>query len=103
MPALRLPEDGDPAPHQGRMVGMCAWAAVIALLGLVVAVRMFIAIVLKPGPAWLLPTVMTFGIAGTVCAGAAFATIHRQRLPWQLLGAASVLLFLNLLLITAVL
>jgi hypothetical protein len=103
MPAVRLPEDGDPAPHMGRMVAMCVWAAVVTLLGMVVAIRMFIAIVIQPGPAWLLPTVVVFGIAGIGCAGVAFGTIHHKWLPWRLLGAATLLLAVNLLLVTTVL
>jgi hypothetical protein len=99
MRALRLPEDRDPAPNLGRMVAMSAWAAVLALLGMVVAIRTFLAIMLGPGPDWLVPTVMSLGIGGTICAGIAFATVHHKWLPWQLLGLASVLLGVNLVLV----
>lgn len=99
MRALRFPEDGDPAPNLGRMVGMSVWAAALALLGMVVAVRTFIAIMLGPGPDWLVPTVMSVGIGGTVSAGLAFATVHHKWLPWELLGVASLLLSANLLLV----
>jgi hypothetical protein len=99
MRALRLPEEDDPAPGSVRMLGMSAWAAGLVLLGMAVAVRTFVAIVFQPGPAWLVPTVMSVGIAGTICGGLAFATIHHRWLPWQLLGVATVLLGGNLLLV----
>lgn len=99
MRALRLPEHDDPAPDTSRMLLMSGWAALLALLGMVVAVRTFVAIVFSPGPEWLVPTVMSVGIAGTACAGLAFATVHHRWLPWQLLGLASVLLGGNLYLV----
>jgi hypothetical protein len=97
--ALRLPEENDPAPHLGRMVAMSVWAAGVALLGMVVAIRTFVAIMLGPGPDWLVPTVMSLGIGGTICAGIAFATVHHKWLPWELLGLASLLLGANLVLV----
>ncbi|NUR73423.1 MAG: hypothetical protein HOU81_21605 [Hamadaea sp.] len=99
MRALRLPEQDDPAPGSTRMLGMSAWAALLVLVGAVVAVRVFLAIVFEPGPDWLMPTVMSVGIAGTVCGGLAFATVHHRWLPWELLGTASLLLGGNLLLV----
>jgi len=99
MRALRLPEQDDPAPGSTRMLGMSAWAALLVLIGMVVAIRTFVAIVFEPGPDWLVPTVMSVGIAGTVCGGLAFATVHHRWLPWELLGVASVLLGGNLLLV----
>lgn len=99
MRALRLPEDGDPAPHLGRMAALSVWAAAVALLGMVVVVRTFIAVMFGPGPDWLMPTVMSIGIGGTVCAGLAFATVHHKSLPWKLLGVASLLLGVNLVLV----
>lgn len=99
VPALRLPDKDDPAPQLGRMVAMCAWAAALVLLGMVIAVRTFLVIMLGPSPAWVVPTVMSIGIGGTVCAGVAFATVHHKWLPWQLLGMASLLLGVNLVLV----
>jgi hypothetical protein len=52
-----------------------------------------------PGPDWLVPTVMSIGIGGTVCAGLAFATVHHKGRPWELLGLASLLLGVNLVLV----
>ncbi|NUO61068.1 MAG: hypothetical protein HOV78_30790 [Hamadaea sp.] len=99
MRALRLPEHDDPEPGSTRMLGMSAWAALLVFVGMVVAIRVFLAIVFEPGPEWLVPTVMSVGIAGTVCGGLAFATVHHRWLPWELLGVASVLLGGNLLLV----
>ena len=97
--ALHLPEMDDPAPNLARMISMSTWAAALGLLGMIVAVRTFIAIFVAPGPQWLVPTLMSLGIGGTVCAGIAFATAHRKWLPWELLGLASLLLATNLLLV----
>jgi hypothetical protein len=97
--ALRLPEMDDPSPNLARMVSMSTWAAALVLLGMIVAVRTFIAIFLDPGPQWLVPTLMSLGIGGTLCAGIAFATAHRRWLPWELLGLASLLLATNLFLV----
>jgi hypothetical protein len=97
--ALRLPEMDDPSPNLARMVSMSTWAAALVLLGMIVAVRTFIAIFLDPGPQWLVPTLMSLGIGGTLCAGIAFATAHRKWLPWELLGLASLLLATNLFLV----
>jgi hypothetical protein len=85
------------------MVMMSAWAGVLTLLGMAVAVRTFIAIMLNPGPAWLVPAVMSIGIAGTVCATIAFGAVHHKALPWQLLSLASLLLGANLVLVVTVL
>jgi hypothetical protein len=101
--APRLPEEHDLAPGAGRMVVTSAWAAVLVLLGMVVGVRTFIAIALDPGPRWLIPTVMILGIAGTACTGIALATIRRPRLPWRLLGLATLLLCGNLCLVITLL
>jgi hypothetical protein len=97
--ALHLPEVDDPSPNLARMVFMSTWAAVLGLLGMIVAVRTFIAIFLDPGPQWLVPAIMSLGIGGTLCAGIAFATAHRKWLPWELLGLASLLLATNLVLV----
>ncbi|MEV6971258.1 hypothetical protein AB0M47_39790 [Hamadaea sp. NPDC051192] len=99
MRALRLPEQDDPVPGSTRMLGLSAWAALLVFVGMVVAIRVFVAIVFEPGPSWLVPTVMSVGIAGTVCGGLAFATVHHRWLPWELLGVASLLLGGNLLLV----
>jgi hypothetical protein len=96
---LHLPEMDDPSPNLARMVSMSTWAAVLGLLGMIVAVRTFIAIFIAPGPQWLVPTLMSLGIGGTLCAGIAFATAHRKWLPWELLGLASLLLATNLVLV----
>jgi hypothetical protein len=101
MRALRLPEQHDPAPESTRMIAMSGWAALLVLLGMLVAIRTLVAIVLAPGPGWLVPTVMSLGIAGTVCAALSFATIHHRQLPWQLLGLATLLLCGNLFLVIA--
>jgi hypothetical protein len=96
---LPLPQVGDTSPRPGRLVLTSVWASVLVLVGMVVAIRTFIAILLETGSDWLVPTVMSAGIGGTVCAVLAFATLHRKWLPWQLLSLASLLLGANLALV----
>ncbi|WP_027343986.1 hypothetical protein [Hamadaea tsunoensis] len=99
MRALRLPEEDDPAPHSGRLVVVCAWAAAIAMLGLVIALRTLFALLHSPGADWVVPTIVVLGAAGTVSAGLSFATIHHKWLPWQLLAVSTTLLLANLVLV----
>ncbi|NUR31123.1 MAG: hypothetical protein HOV83_35645 [Catenulispora sp.] len=99
MRALRLPEEHDPAPHSGRLVAVCSWAAGIGLLGLVIALRTLAAMLHAPGAGWVVPTVISIAAVGTVSAGLAFATIHHRRLPWQLLSVSTALLLANLVIV----
>jgi len=45
--------------------------------------------------AWYAPTVITIGLLGLACTIGAFASVHRRRLPFALLGAASVSLLIG--------
>lgn len=93
---FRLPGRRDPAPHPGRLIGVCTWAACLALLGLPVAGRSSVAIITGAAPAWFEPAVVTVGVCGILLTIAAFAAIHRPRLPWLLLIGATVPLAVNL-------
>lgn len=93
---FRLPDRHDPAPHPARLVGICGWAAALGLLGLPVAGRSSVAIITDNAPAWFEPTVVLVGVLGIVMTAATFAAIHRRRLPWLLLTAATALLAANL-------
>jgi hypothetical protein len=94
--SFRLPDRRVPAPHPARMLGICAWVAVLGLVGLLVAGRSSVAIVTGAAPAWFEPTVLTVGVLGMALSGATFAAIHRRRLPWLLLAVATTLLAANL-------
>lgn len=87
---LRLPAPDDPAPDTGRMLGVCACAAVLSLAGLVVAGRALVSLLAGGTPEWYGPTMVASGLAGIALTGAAFLAVHHARLPWVLLGAGTV-------------
>ncbi|HYN94026.1 MAG TPA: hypothetical protein VES42_09285 [Pilimelia sp.] len=94
--ALRLPGPDDPAPTAGRLLGMCAWAAALTMVGLAVAARAMVAMLTGHAPDWYEPTVIAAGLAGMALTAAAFLSVHRPWLPWVLLAAATVPLVINL-------
>jgi hypothetical protein len=87
--SLRLHGSPDPAPQPQRVIGMCAWAAVLGLLGLVVAARALWAIMTGLAPGWFEPAAIGSGLAGIGLTVAGFTAIHRRYLPWAMLAAAS--------------
>jgi hypothetical protein len=97
--SLRLPEEHDPAPRQAKMLVLSAWAAVLVLVGFVVAIRVVAEILLNDGPDWLVPTTFAIGTTGVVAAGFAFAAIHKPLWSYAALGASTAFLATNLALI----
>jgi hypothetical protein len=89
---FRLPASNDPAPQPGRMLGVCAWATALGFVGVGVALRALVALLAGRTPAWFEPTITTVGMVGIALTTAAFASVHRNRLPWALLGASTVTL-----------
>lgn len=92
--AFRLPTDRDPAPEPRHLAAVCGWAALLGLGGMAVALRAFVGLV-SASRAWYAPTVIAIGLVGLACTIAAFASVHKRRLPFALLGAASVSLLLG--------
>jgi hypothetical protein len=87
-----------PPPAPGRLVGICAWAAAIGIVGLILAIRSGYA-VLSGAPGWFFPLALITGLSGFATTVAAFfSTTHRRR-PWILLGYASATLVVALILI----
>jgi len=95
-PALRLPGPYDPAPDSRRMVGICAWAAVLGVIGTAIALRALAALITAAPPGWYEPTVVAVGVLGMALTAAAYLAVHHTWLPWALLGAATVPLAANL-------
>jgi hypothetical protein len=93
---LRLPAPDDPAPATGRMLGVCAWAALLGLVGLAVAGRALVAVLAGQAPTWYEPTVLLGCVLGIALTAAAYLTVHHAWLPWALLAAATVPLVVNL-------
>jgi hypothetical protein len=93
---LRLPAPDDPPPATGRMLGVCAWAALLGVVGLAVAGRALVALLTGGAPDWYEPTVLAGGVAGIGLTATAFLAVHHRRLPWVLLATATVPLVVNL-------
>jgi hypothetical protein len=87
--SLRPHRSADPAPDPQRVIGMCAWAAVLGLVGFVVAARALWAIMSGLAPGWFEPAAIGAGLVGIGLTVAGFTAIHRRYLPWALLTAAS--------------
>jgi hypothetical protein len=92
---FRLPGHADPAPGPHRLAGMCAWAAVLGLVGVAIALRALVAIMTGVVPHWFEPAVIGTGVAGITLTVGGFMAVHQRHLPWALLGAASATLVLN--------
>jgi hypothetical protein len=89
---FRLPASHDPTPQPARMLGVCAWATALGILGIGVALRALVAMLAGQMPHWFEPAITTTGLLGIALTAAAFAAVHRRRLPWALLGAATLML-----------
>jgi hypothetical protein len=85
---FRLPRADDPVPGQRRIAGICGWAASLGIAGLIVGAMALLSM-LGGTPGWYEPTVILIGLGGIVCTIGALASVHRHRLPFVLLGAAS--------------
>ena len=92
--AFRLPTERDPSPEPRHLAAVCGWAAALGLGGMAVALRAFVGLV-SASRAWYAPTVTVIGLIGLACTIAAFASVHKRRLPFVLLAAASVSLVLG--------
>jgi hypothetical protein len=77
-----------PAPTPLRLAGLCAWAALLGFVGLVVAVRGLVAILVKV-PSWYQPAFVIIGLIGISFTVAAFLTVHHRLVPWLFLVLAS--------------
>jgi hypothetical protein len=92
--AFRLPTEADPRPANRHIAAVCAWAAALGLGGMAVALRAFVGLIAQ-SRGWYAPTVITVGLIGLACTIAAFASVHRRRLPFALLGAATASLLIG--------
>ena len=85
-------------PAAGRLVGVCAWAAAIGIIGLVLAIRSGYA-VMSGTPGWFFPLALITGLSGFAATVAAFFNTANGRRPWVLLGLASMTLVVALILV----
>lgn len=97
---FRLPGEDDPSPRSGRLLGLCAWAAAMAFLGLIPGGRLAFSLALNLNlPPWYAPVSLTLGVLGVAAVAAGFFAIHRERLPVYLFTVATTLLLANLTLV----
>lgn len=87
---FRMPGTPDPAVRLRRLGGVAAWAAVLGFGGLIVVLRIMIGLFTQIAT-WYLVTTFALGLVGIACTVGAFASVHQRRLPWLLLGAATLL------------
>jgi len=92
--AFRLPTEAAPRPANRQIAAVCAWAAVLGLGGMAVALRAFVGLIAQYR-VWYGPVVITIGLLGLACTIAAFASVHKRRLPFALLGVASASLLIG--------
>jgi MFS family permease len=83
-----MPGTPDPEVRLRRLLGVCAWSAVLGAVGLIIGARVVFGIFTEM-PLWYWFLILVTGIPGVVATFAAFATLHKGQLPWKLLRAAS--------------
>jgi hypothetical protein len=88
---FRMPGTADPKVRLRRLAGVAVWAAVLGFSGLIVGFRVVIGL-FTSSPSWYAPTICAIGLAGIAITVGAFASVHRRKLPWLLLGLATVTL-----------
>jgi hypothetical protein len=84
-----------PGPPSSRMLAVCAWATALGVIGLAVATRALIAVALGATPSWYEPTLAAVGTAAVALTAGALATERWLRLPWLMLGLATVPALVN--------
>ena len=95
---LAMRPDTKQPPTPGRLVGLCAWAAVIGIIGLVLAIRSAFAII-SGAPGWFAPLAAIVGLIGFSSTLGAFVTARWRIAPWALLGVASLTIIVALILV----
>lgn len=89
---FRFPAADDPEPRSGRVLGLAGWAGVLGVLGLAAGARGALAMLGGPVPWWYQVAMLVTGMSGVCLTIGAFLSVHRRRLPWVLLAAATVAL-----------
>jgi hypothetical protein len=87
---FRMPGTPDPAVRLRRLGGVAAWAAVLGFGGLILTLRIMIGLFTEIAT-WYLAVTFTLGLIGIACTVGAFASVHQRRLPWLLLGGATLM------------
>jgi hypothetical protein len=88
---------GDTSPAPRRLIGLCAWAAAIGIIGVVVGIWAGITAMIG-APAWYLPVASLIGLAGVAATMGAFVTARAPQMPWRLLSGATLTLIVAIIL-----
>lgn len=99
-PSTRTVGADVPAPRLRTLIGICGWAALLGGVGLIIGIRGFWGIAAGDAPGWYEPTIVTLGLIGIFITIGSFLTAHRDRVPWILLGCASVSLITGMIITT---
>jgi hypothetical protein len=86
-----MPQAGDPTPEHRRLAAVCGWAAALGLAGVFVGLLALVTLITTT-PGWYEPTVIVIGLIGIGCTIGALTSVHQPRLPYALLGSATVAL-----------
>ncbi len=81
-----------PEPRLRQLMGVCAWAALLGGVGLVVGIRGLVGFITAQPPDWYEPAVVTVGLCGIALTVGAFLSVQRARLPWALLSGSTAFL-----------
>jgi hypothetical protein len=92
--------DAQPAPRLRQLMGVCAWAAVLGGVGLVIGIRGFVGVLWDEPPGWYEPAAVAVGLGGILLTVGAFATVNLKRVPWLMLAGSSVALVIAMVLTT---
>jgi hypothetical protein len=100
-PAIRVSRPDDQGPRLRHLAAACGWAALLGVIGLAIAIRGFVGVQVGDGASWYEPAILITGGLGIGATVTAFLTVSRRRVPWILLGLASVALVVGMILTIA--
>src|SRR5689334_13947026 len=84
-PAIRVGADHDPSPRLRHLVAVCAWAALLGVMGFAIGARGFVGVLAGDAAHWYEPTLAILGAVGIGLTVGGYATVNRGRVPWLLL------------------
>jgi hypothetical protein len=90
--SVDLPAVDRRQPRLRQLMGVCGWAALLGVVGLVVGIRGFVGELVGAAPGWYEPAMIAVGFVGIGLTVGAFITVQRRRMPYALLGGATVVL-----------
>jgi hypothetical protein len=83
------PVHRSPAPPGRRLFALCAAAAALGFVGILVGLRGWFGLVMHKAEPWFLPAILILGVFGILTAAGGFLTVHRRQLPWIMVGVSA--------------